>query len=135
MKNIFSLLLAFCMLAAAAIIATPDVGKAQSTTAFELKHYDIQVPVVSAPVVVYQSTTAVPVFDITKPVAFISSDATTGSLLIYESTFGIRNPLPTYDLRLLHSYGSTGIMDYALHNYNYGVASPLPSSILRLQRE
>lgn len=135
MKNIFTLLFAACMLAVTAIVATPDVGCAQSTATLELKHYDIQMPVVSAPVAIYQSQAAVAVFDVTKPLAFVGSDATTGNLLVYESLFGIRNPWPEYELRPLHSYGSTGIRDYALHNYNYGVANPLPSSILRVQRE
>ena len=135
MKNIFTLLLAVCMLAVTAIVAAPDVGCAQSAVALELKHYDIQMPVVSAPLAIYQSQTPVAVFDVTKPLAFVGSDATTGNLLVYESLYGIRNPLPAYELRPLHSYGSTGIQDYGLHNYNYGVANPLPSSILRVQRE
>jgi len=135
MKNIFTLLFAVCMLAVSAIVATPDVVCAQSVSTLDLKRYDIQMPVVSAPVAIYQSQTPVAVFDVTKPLAFVGSDATTGNLLVYESIYGIRNPWPAYELRPLHSYGSTGNQDYALHNYNYGVANPLPSSILRVQRE
>ncbi len=55
---------------------------------------------------------------------------------VYSTTYGVRNPLPDYDIRLsTDGLGSNSNTDASIHNYSYGVPNPLPSFNFRFSRE